>query len=248
MYEGQGNRFFCLAHFYVKYEHYREKFLELRKNSKNFITLDNSAAEKSLVTEDVLIGIVKELKPDEVIAPDVLFDKQQTLTNLFSFTQKMKKEQLLLHTKIFACPQGNTREEWLDCYKQMMNNLDVATIGLSKIAVPRCWANEQHEDVGIKESRRECVKFLMDNHLIKKPLHLLGMGDPTEYEVYTHKLIRSTDSCYTVLAAWHGVDFASGDLRRIPTTNDFYEHKLDEDQYSLALKNIDFLRKITHVD
>lgn len=245
MHEGQGNRFFCLAHFYIEYEHYRNKFIELRKDPGNFITLDNSAAEKELVTEDVLINIVKELKPNEVIAPDVLFDKEQTLKNLDSFIKRMRNEQLLDQTKIFGCPQGNSKEEWLDCYKQMMNNLDVSVIGLSKISVPRCWMNAFGEDVNIKESRRECVKFLVDNHLIQKPLHLLGMGDPTEYEIYNHKNIRSTDSCYTVLAAWHGVDFSSGDLRRIPTTNDFYEHKLSEEQHELALKNIMFLKNIT---
>lgn len=242
---GQGNRYFCLAHFYVQYPHYREKFLEIRNRPGTFITLDNSAAEKALVTEDVLISIVRELKPNEVIAPDVLFDKEQTLQNLQSFVKRMKNEQLLDHTKVFGCPQGNNREEWLQCYKSMMNDVDVSVVGLSKIAVPRCWANQQHEDVGIMESRRECVQYLVDNYLLHKPVHLLGMGDPTEYTTYKHKNIRSTDSCYTVLAAWHGIDFSSGDLRRIPTTNDFYDNKLTDEQRLLAVKNIEFLKNIT---
>lgn len=245
MHEGQGNRFFCLAHFYIEYEHYRQKFLELRKDPNNFITLDNSCAEKELVSEDVLINIVKELRPNEVIAPDVLFNKEQTLANLDSFIKRMRNEQLLQHTKIFGCPQGNTKDEWLDCYKSMMNNLDVSVIGLSKIAVPRCWMNEHSEDVGIMESRRECVKFLVDNFLMQKPIHLLGMGNPTEYEAYSHKNIRSTDSCYTVLAAWNGIDFSAGDYTRVPTTNDFYENKLSEEQLELALSNIAFLKNIT---
>ena len=188
---GQGNRYFCLAHFFIQHEHYRQKFLELRKNPSNFITLDNSAAEKSLVTEDVLIDVVRELRPDEVIAPDVLFDKTQTLSNLDSFVKRMRAEGLLDRTKIFGCPQGNNRQEWIECYKAMMNNVDVSVIGLSKIAVPRCWMDEQHEDVGIKESRRLCVQYLVDNGLLLKPVHLLGMGDPTEYEVYKHGNIRS---------------------------------------------------------
>lgn len=242
---GQGKRYFCLAHFYIQHEHYRQKFLEIRKQPNSFITLDNSAAEKSLVTEDVLINIVRELRPDEVIAPDVLFDKQQTLTNLDSFVKRMRTEALLDRTVIFGCPQGSNREEWLQCYKAMMNNNDVSVIGLSKIAVPRCWMDEQHEDANIKESRRMCVQYLVDNNLLVKPVHLLGMGDPTEYEVYSHRKIRSTDSCYTVFAAWHGVDFESGDLRRIPTTNDFYEATLTEEQRELAIKNINFLKKIT---
>lgn len=240
----KGHRYFCLAHFYIQNESYRNFFLQLKNNSSNFITLDNSAAEKSLVTEDALINIVRELKPNEVIAPDVLFDKNQTLINLESFIRRMKKEELNLYTSVFACPQGSTRDEWIQCYIEMLLNSDVSVIGLSKIAVPKCFGTTDEEDVQIMESRRDCIEYLIAHDLLKKPVHLLGMGNPTEYDVYSHICIRSTDSCYTVLAAVNEIDFNAGNLSRVKTTNDFYDRKLTWKEKKLAHQNIYFLKKV----
>ena len=65
-----GDRFFGLAHHYVQDSNYRQHFLDIRKNNpRAFITFDNGSAEHSLVTEEALLEIVKELKPNEVIAP-----------------------------------------------------------------------------------------------------------------------------------------------------------------------------------
>jgi len=77
-----ADRYFCLAHHYVNDSEYRNYFLSLKDKPSSFymfVTLDNGAAEESLVTEDVLLDIVKELRPNEVIAPDVLFDKNSTI-------------------------------------------------------------------------------------------------------------------------------------------------------------------------
>lgn len=241
----QGDRYFCLAHHYIQDERYKRHFLALRTKSPNvFITLDNSAAEHSLVTEDVLLEITAELKPDEVIAPDVLFDKAQTIQNFRSFVAAMATKQLLRHTSIFACPQGSTKEEWLSCYRYMMSNPFVQCIGLSKIAVPKCW-NDAEGDKMIGKSRNQCVKDLWDLHLLVKPLHLLGMGEHDEFDYYLeHKVpnIRSSDSCYTVLAAINGIDFEKGDTTRIPTTNEYFDVTLTEQQKNLAAKNLNYLK------
>ena len=66
-----GERIFALSHLWVQSREYRDFILD-RKEEGYWITLDNSAAERALVTEDILIDICRELMPDEVIAPDVL--------------------------------------------------------------------------------------------------------------------------------------------------------------------------------
>lgn len=240
-----GDRYFGLAHLYVRDENYRRHFLKLRNRSpKVFITMDCGAAEHSLVTEDVLLEITAELKPTEVIAPDVLFDKEQTLSNFKSFVSKMATKGLLSHTYIFACPQGTTKEEWTECYKQMVVSPFVRCIGLSKIAVPKCWNNAEGDTL-IAQSRNQCIKALLDEHLLIKPIHLLGMGEHTEFDYYLDNKIqniRSSDSCYTILAAINGIDFENGDTTRIPTTNDYFNTKLTDEQKVLALKNINFLK------
>lgn len=239
-----GNRYFCLAHFYVQYEKYRE-FFKKKKAEGAFVTLDNSAAEKFLVTEDILIKVVRDLKPDEVIAPDVLFDYKQTIENLDKFIERMKNENLLKHTKIFACPQGKSKFEWEECYSYMVEHEDVSVIGMSKISVPKCWGNIDEEDAGIMESRQNAIVSLEYGNLIKKPIHFLGMGDPREFFAYKHnKLLRSTDSCYSVLAGKHNILFDEGNFDRIKTYNEFYDFKLTENETSNVRRNINFLNKI----
>jgi hypothetical protein len=241
-----GDRYFALAHHYLQNTNYREHFLQLRKKTPRvWITLDNGSAEHSLVTEQALLDIVKELKPDEVIAPDVLFDKSQTLENLNKFIIKMIDSDSIKHTNIFGCPQGKTKEEWLECYIRMLENPLVSVIGLSKIAVPRCW-NNAVGDKDIAKSRNECVKELKDLNLLKKPLHLLGMGEHNEFDYYLENEIsniRSSDSCYTVLAAINGISFEKGDTTRIPTTNEYFDKELTLNQIQLSKKNIDYLKR-----
>lgn len=237
--------YFCLAHHYINDKNYKKHFLQIREQRKDaFITLDNGAAEESLVTHKELIKIVKELKPSEVIAPDVLFNKQKTIENFEQFLDRMISKNLLETTKLFACPQGSSKEEWLECYFHMVSNKHVSCIGLSKIAVPKCW-NNATGDTQIGKSRNECVFELFQKGLILKPIHLLGMGEHNEFELYNLlriNEIRSSDSCYTILAALNNIKFESGDLTRIPTTNEYFNSILTEEQKTLAISNIEYLK------
>lgn len=241
-----GDWYFALCHHYIQNKNYRDYFLNLRKTKPNaFILLDNGAAEHSLVTEDILIEVVSELRPNEVIAPDVLFNKKQTLKNLESFITKLLKTDFGYNINVFGCPQGSTKKEWYDCYLEMCLNPFVKTIGLSKIAVPKCWNGAENDEL-IAVSRNQCVQELASNKLLSKPLHLLGMGEHTEFDYYKNNrvsLIRSSDSCYTILAAMHGIDFEKGDLDRIPTTNAYFDAILTEEQQTLAVSNISYLKK-----
>lgn len=241
-----GDSYFCLAHHFFNDESYRNYFLNLRNvKPEAFITLDNSAAEHSLVTEEVLLEAVKELQPNEVIAPDVLFNKEQTLDNFYSFVAKMKENGLINNTNIFACPQGSTRGEWLTCYKEMVLNEATSCIGLSKIAVPKCWNNAAGDQL-IAKSRVECIMELKQSEAILKPIHLLGMGEHDEFDFYLNNRIpniRSSDSCYTILAALNGISFERGDITRVPTNNDYFDVELTEEQILLAIENIQYLRQ-----
>jgi len=240
-----GDRYFALCHHYINDKEYRNYFLKLRKNVPDaFITLDNGAAEESLVTEDVLLEVVTELKPNEVIAPDVLFDKKFTLNNFYSFVKKIESNGMLRHTSLFACPQGKTKYEWLECFAAMQSCPYVTCIGLSKIAVPKCWNNATN-DVLIGLSRNQCVQELNNKNLVNKPLHLLGMGEHNEFDYYLDNKIsniRSSDSCYTILAAINGIKFSDGITTRIPTTNEYFNKTLTRDEQTLARLNIEYLK------
>ena len=239
-----GDRIFALAHLWVQFPEYRKFILEQKEQGK-FITLDNSAAERALVTEEVLIGICKVLLPNEVIAPDVLFDKQATIANAVNFKARMDAEGLSSNIDIFFCPQGQTKEDWIETYKWGLNQDWIKVIGLSKIAVPNAFLNDFEDDQRIKEARHECYDYLKENSLLKKPIHCLGQGDPTEFSYYEHPMMRSTDSVYPVLAAVHGQDFSVDHETRTPTPHSFLEEfdlsNPAEIDFTLIEKNVAFL-------
>jgi hypothetical protein len=71
------------------------------------------------------------------------------------------------------------------------------------------------------------------------------MGEHDEFDFYLKNNvpnIRSSDSCYTILAAINGIDFEQGDITRIPTTNAYFDAVLSENQITLAKKNINYLK------
>jgi hypothetical protein len=230
---------------WVQYPHYRAFIYDLiGENIDIWITLDNSAAERALVTEDVLIQICHDLVPNEVIAPDVLFDKVATIENAIKFKNRMKAEGLLETIDIFFCPQGKTKEDWLQAYNWAIKQDWINTIGFSKIAVPQAWLPDWKDDQGIKEARHMAYDYLKENGLLVKPIHCLGQGSYTEFAYYDHPMMRSTDSVYPVLAAAHGVDFTKDSETRIPTPHNFLEtFDMSGVDVSLVNSNVEMLKK-----
>lgn len=243
-----GDRIFVLAHLWVQSEEYREFIYSLiDEDIDRWITLDNSAAERALVTEDVLIQVCHELLPSEVIAPDVLFNKDETIKNAIAFKDRMEKEGLLEVTDIFFCPQGKTKEDWLEAYEWGLKQDWIQTIGFSKIAVPQAFLSDWKDDQGIKEARHMAYDYLKERNLLLKPIHCLGQGDPTEFAYYDHPAMRSTDSVFPVLAASQGQDFNVDHTTRIPTPHNFLEtYDMSQINMGLVESNIEFLKKQCH--
>lgn len=239
-----GDRYFCLAQLYLKDEKYRKFFLELPEES--WVTLDNGAGDHDLVTEDQLFQVMEELMPNEVIPPDVLFDSTVTVENACRFYERMQQEGLDDKIEIFFCPQGQTQADWLDCYEWALDREWIATIGLSKIAVPQAFLQEKG-DVGIMEARHNCFNYLKVKGLLRKPLHLLGMGDAREFAYYSQfkegEYIRSSDSCNTVWSAMNDIDWHEGNFERIPTPKDYFDRdKLTQEQLVFFENNVDLLK------
>lgn len=243
-----GDRIFALAHLWVQSPEYRDFILD-QKMKGSFITLDNSAAERALVTEDILIDICHELQPDEVIAPDVLFDKNATMENARSFKVRMDQEGLSDRINIFFCPQGETKQEWLEAYMWAISQDWISVIGFSKIAVPNAWLEDKdkesyghQDDQGIKEARHMAYDYLKDMGALLKPIHCLGQGSYTEFEYYDHPMMRSTDSVYPVLAASAGIDFKEDSETRIPTPHSYLEtYDMSDVDMDLVRSNIEML-------
>lgn len=238
-----GDRIFALAHLWVQSAEYRAFILDQKEQGK-FITLDNSAAERALVTEDILIEICRELMPDEVIAPDVLFDNNATMANAVQFRNRMEEEGLLGTIDIFFCPQGRTKLQWFSAYNWALHQDWINVIGFSKIAVPNAFLENYTDDQGIKEARHMAYDYVKEKGLLLKPIHCLGQGDPTEFAYYDHPMMRSTDSVYPVFAASLGQDFTVDHTTRTPTPHNFLEtFDMSNVNPELIESNIEFLYK-----
>jgi queuine/archaeosine tRNA-ribosyltransferase len=239
----QGQRIFVLAQLWIKSGSYRNYILEQKVLGK-WITLDNGAGDHCTVSPQDLLEITMKLMPNEVIALDILFDKDATIYNLDRFIDMMKANDLLDKVEIFGCPQGSTKADWFECYQYMLDNPDVTTIGLSKIAVPYIYKTGS-KDAGIMEARHLCYEELKSLDLIKKPIHCLGAGDPREFLKYINDpLMRSTDSCFSVWSAMNDISWNNGNFERITTPLDYFDRNVTEEQAILAASNVDFLKKV----
>lgn len=241
-----GKRYFCLAQHYYNNEEYRN-FFKQQRDVGHWVTLDNGAGDHALITEDILVWCMKDLMPNEVIPPDVLFDKQTTITNLESFIDRMVKEDLIDKIEIFFCPQGKDKQEWLECYEYGICRSVVKTIGMSKLAIPHAWNGDASNDQGIMEARHAAVDHLLEVGLIQKPLHFLGMGSPLEMQKYkelNNPLFRSTDSCNSIWSAMNEFDWTKAQFQRIRTPHDYFEREMTEEQIILAKSNIEWFENL----
>lgn len=238
------NNLYIIGQYYKKNETYRKYVHEAIQNGR-FTILDNGTGEEGeVLTNEELFKLTLEIKPNEVIPLDVLYDKDQTLINFNQFLEWMKEAKIkgeLDDTNILACPQGETFKDWMECYKFFLYSKHVATIGMSKKAIPHIMKNED-----IAESRSRLVEMLDALNFLKKPLHFLGQGDPREFHCYNHNhiAIRSTDSCYPILSSLHGIEIEfERKFKRIPTPSDYFEKEIKNEHMYLIKKNVEYLRR-----
>lgn len=241
----KGDRVFVLAQLWLRHQEYRD-FIRDQKTQGKWITLDNGVGDHDFVSQEQLLDIVGELMPNEVIALDVLYNKDATVYNLERFVSMMNARGYSKDVEIFAVPQGKDLNDWLECYSIMMSHHGVSTIGLSKIAIPNLYGYK-NPDEGIMESRHALYKELKDRDLLKKPLHCLGAGDPREFLKYINEpMYRSTDSCFSVLAGMNNISWHEGNFERIPTPKDYFLRTISEEEIALAESNIGFLKMVVN--
>ena len=239
----KGDRYFCLAQQYIANEQYRQ-FFKARVEEGSWVTLDNGAGDHDTVSIEQLLDVARDLQPSELIPLDILFDGAQTLKNLDITIELMKADPILSKIEIFACPQGKDQRQWLNVYTKMVNDPNVNTIGMSKLAIPHVVSGAKN-DTNIAKDRNYMYTLLKQSRMIKKPLHFLGAGEPWEFEMYKDDpLCRSTDSCFSIWSAMVDQDFSSEDFKRVATPKDYFEREIEQDSFELIEKNIQFIRNI----
>ena len=138
---------FVLFHLYKTNPDYRKYYNEIRiSNPDRIMILDNSAYEFYIKGETLDLSefhdAIEKLNPTYYILPDVLMDKNKTLTYVKNF---LKSYSVNCDSKPLAVAQGIVEDELLECLKEYKK------MGLKNICIP--FHNKFFCDDGYKENR-----------------------------------------------------------------------------------------------
>jgi hypothetical protein len=221
----------CLLHLLLESPEYLRWHKE-QADKGRWTTLDNSTYElKKPFEMDKLVEMALTIGASEIVLPDVLKDKDKTIELstkfLFDFDHKHKglKGKIRLHGVV----QGRTYEEWIECFRWMMSQSDIASIGIPDdpdITVPGAKAGINLTQQRVENRLRllhvieeeAAATYNYRKHRSKKPpdvfkkeFHLLGIEDPIEI-LRIPEWIRSIDSYSVCKAGSVGVRFTEEGL------------------------------------
>jgi hypothetical protein len=175
-----------LAHLYQSSDTYRAFYRE-RQKKKDFIILDNGAAELgSSISPKDLFYMAIELHPNVLICPDILRDGDKTLEATNSFLDAYAIELSKRKIELLAVPQGKIVEEWYKSFIWFQADPAISWIGISKYVK------------GAFESRLACLRTI--EREMRKKCHLLGMADDVRVieEEKQFRFVRSTDTAVPI--------------------------------------------------
>jgi hypothetical protein len=184
--EFSTNYHLVLAQLYRSSVAYRS-FYKKRQMKGDFVILDNGAAEQghSIEASD-LFYMALELHPNVLVCPDVLKDKDATLSATNHFLDSYADPLTKAGIKLMAVPQGKTAEEWYNAFIWFHSDPTIEWIGVSKY-VAGAFSNRLGALTAIKS-------------VMKKKCHLLGLADDSRIIVdeKRFKFVQSTDSAVPV--------------------------------------------------
>jgi hypothetical protein len=221
---------------------YGNYFKELKKQG-NFVIMDNGAAEGVNPTAEELMEIYPYVDPSEIILPDVVYDRIETITRTKKAYSNFIDAGLHKKYQFMAVPQGSNYPDWLRCMKEMIRQDSIDTIGISKFVTPRY----QVEMGGATNVRLECVDAILNEAgYLKREIniHLLGCWcDPAEIQQIEQVFpgrVRGTDSAIAYVYARAGVEYKPTVLRPDNKEIDFTNGTVSD--LELLKKNIQHWR------
>lgn len=202
---------YVLAHYCLGKQGEEYKEAMLRNRMGRTMIMDNSAFELGRSIEPLeYYRLYKELKPDELILPDVRGNKEETLRQSAFFSKCLSKEERE-ETTLIGVVQGATMEELLDCAIALLDEIKV-----DKIAVPyACKAYELLRHQRLTELMQvsgrievvEAITKIFQDRGLRPRFHLLGSSIPMEYVLYNpfhRQWIESTDTSAPVVSGLEG--------------------------------------------
>lgn len=256
----QGDFHLALAHLMDRSK--ENEYERLLKESEKRIVLDNGLFELHHPEGiDSLIAKARRIGATHFFAPDFLYSAKQTfaaLKNTLYILDLLKEEKL----KIAVVVQAETEEEFFELYDKFLKEPRVDLIGISILAVPRCFGswnktshkkNEvyEHKDEEIVPSRIKLLEKLLERGGNTKNLHLLGLGASYEDVIFAKEncpfvVSNDTSSCFQ--SGLHGRLIWGNQLivegGKVKEKLDFDLKEISEDQIECIQRNINQVKMI----
>ncbi len=173
-----------------------------RRQKDAFIIMDNSAYEYGEALDDtVLVKAIKIVVPNEFVIPDVLFDKNKTISRYYLFINKFPIRDRF---RLMAVPQGKTFSEWLACYNFFNDKPEISTLGIGQIYSSLDLFGKRIPTEYVS-GREYIFHYLHSHNLInsKKDYHLLGLSSVSPLKelrrLKKYTRIRSADTSHAYL-------------------------------------------------
>jgi len=193
-----NNYDYLLPHL-LKHPEYKAHFVEA-KSKNRFIIMDNGLFENVFHSEEELLDVIKEYKPNIFIIPDAWNSPSVSLNNAEKW---VKRNDLPAETKLMGVIQCNTLDEAKDLYKSY-ENLGITHIAFnhSSAIYPRIFPHKS-KLVSQAMGRIRLINELLDSGVINTNFyhHLLGCSLPQEFMYYEgYDFINSVDTSNPVIS------------------------------------------------
>jgi hypothetical protein len=227
----------ALAHRILADSEYKKYYQNLDR-LRSWTMIDNGACELGIsIPSEKLFKAALQINASVIVLPDKLNDASTTLSLISEFIHEYKDR--LNNFKLMAVVQGTSRNEWLSCYKEYMNNPDINIIGISNTEA--IFSNQKYSF-----NRVKTIEWLVKNNLVlkDKPIHLLGLPGSGHLELKKlnkFNFIEGVDTNAPVVHGFNGIKFLnSKKYNKIPYYLDNHI-EISNDQLNLIKFNIDQL-------
>lgn len=194
-----------------------EKFYRYRASVGDYVMLDNCAYELGAAISDAQLKLcIKSTNPTAMFLPDVRFDSKATLERVRAAIPIFKD----MHIELLAVPQGNTLDDVLYCYDELVKIPEIDGFGIYE---------EIGEVTGVGR-RADFLKLLQDTGRVSpsRVYHCLGMEEDVEQikRLAAFPWVMGVDSAKPIVYGIHGVALSqAGPLVPYPhRPKDYFSH------------------------
>jgi hypothetical protein len=242
---------FVLLHKAIEDPVYFRKAGEYR-DAGGMVYLDNSCFELGAsLDNETLFEYYERLQPDIVILPDVLGDREATLTRTFDFL----KDYPSTIANSMAVAQGATEDELIKCYKEMVSYRNQSGERIAMIGIPFVYRWVDRDPYVQTQARISLLHRMVTEDIIDMDVlhHLLGTWQAREFAEYARKeyyWIYSIDTSNPIMAAIDGDVYGSQGLVYKPraTFDSIFHLKESDIDMDLLYNNVIMFRRIAAGD